>query len=275
MIRATAMNRKCSIPSGCQRALAGAVLVMICADLRAANLADPAVLIPPARLSVGASYDLGGYTIANRAVPSMINRFQARLSYAPFSFVNFGIDAGASQMEVAGDTTAADTFGIFHGGYAFSGGGHLKLGTPFFFNNLLCGIGIFQGGIFSSQNNAGTTYRGTDVCGGLGLQFYVPSFGYVTVGPQAYLIFGNTTDFSGKQGYYSNVNNVRGWLAVDYFPPALPSSKNLLYVSFETSVSPKVHFNARAPIQEISFSLSIGSVTPRLYGQETNEEWRP
>ena len=178
-------------------------------------------------------------------------------------------------MEVAGDTTAADTFGIFHGGYGFSGGGHLKLGTPFFFNNVMCGIGIFQGGIFSSQNSAGTTYRGTDACGGLGLQFHVPSFGYITIGSQAYLILGKTTDFSGKQGYYSNVNNVRGWLAIDYFPPELPSSNNLFYLSFEMSVSPKARFNARAPVQEISFSVSIGSITPRLYGQETSEEWRP
>jgi hypothetical protein len=205
----------------------------------------------------------------------MMNRIQARLSYSPFSFVNFGIDAGASQMEVAGDTTPADTFGIFHGGYAFSGGGHIKLGTPFFFNNLVCGIGIFQGTVFSSQNNSGTTYGGTDACGGLGLQFHVPSFGYVTVGSQVYLIMGKTTDFSGKQGTYSNVNNVRGWLAIDYFPPALPSSKNLFYLSFEMSVSPKARFNARAPVQEIGFSVSIGSITPRLYGQESSEEWQP
>jgi hypothetical protein len=253
--------------------LAGVLTLFLCAD--AANLSNPSVLIPPARLSVGASYDLGGYTIANRAVPGMMNRFQARLSYSPFSFVNFGIDGGASQMEVAGDTTAADTFDIFHGGYGFSGGGHLKLGTPFFFNNLMGVIGILQGGVFSSQNSSGTTYRGTDACGGLGLQFHVPSFGYITVGSQAYLILGKTTDFSGKQGYYSNVNNVRGWLAIDYFPPELPSSKNLFYLSFEMSVSPKARFNARAPVQEVSFSVSIGSITSRLYGQETSEEWRP
>jgi hypothetical protein len=246
-----------------------------CIGTYAANLSNPSVLMPPARLSVGASYDLGGYTITNRAVPGMMNRFQARLSYSPFSFVNFGIDGGASQMEVVGDTTAADTFGIFHGGYGFSGGGHLKLGTPFFFNNVMCGIGILQGGIFSSKNSAGTIYRGTDACGGLGLQFHVPSFGYITIGSQAYLILGKTTDFSGKQGYYSNVNNVRGWLAIDYFPPELPSSKNLFYLSFEMSVSPKARFNARAPVQEIGFSVSIGSITPRLYGQETSEEWKP
>jgi len=241
----------------------------------AANLADPAVLMPPARLSIGASYDLGGYTITNRAVPALLNRIQGRLSYSPFPYVNFGIDAGASQMEVAGDTTATDTFGIFHGKYSFSGGGHLKLGTPFFFNNLLAAIGIAQGSFFSSMNDAGTSYNGTDACGGLGLQFHVPSFGYITVGSQAYLIEGKTIDFSGKTGYYSNVNNVRGWLAVDYFPPPLPNSKNLFYLSLEMTASPKARFNARAPVQELSFSISVGTITSRLYGHETSEEWNP
>jgi hypothetical protein len=252
-----------------------AAVLFVLVDLRAANLANPTVLMPPARLSVGASYDLGGYTIANQAVPAMLNRFQGRLSYSPFPFCNFGIDGGASQVEVAGDTTAADTFGIFHGKYAFSGGGHLKLGTPFFFNNILAVIGIAQGGIFSSKNDAGTTYSGTDACGGLGLQFHVPSFGYITVGSQAYLILGKTSDYTGKTGIYSNINNVRGWLAIDYFPPPLPSSKNLFYLSLEMSVGPKVRFNARAPVQEMSASISVGSITPRLYGKETSEEWNP
>lgn len=259
-----------------ETAVATAVGILVFSmPISAANLANPTVLMPPARLSIGGSYDLGGYTITNREVPAMLNRIQGRLSYSPLPFVNFGIDGGASQMEVAGDTTATDTIGIFHGKYAFSGGGHLKLGTPFFFNNILAAIGIVQGGIFSSMNNAGTSYKGTDVCGGLGLQFHVPSFGYITVGSQAYLIMGKTIDFSGRTGYYSNINNVRGWLAIDFFPPPLPSSKNLFYLSIEATVAPKVRFNARAPIQEMSFSISVGSITPQLYGKETSEEWVP
>jgi hypothetical protein len=269
------MNRKCPIPSECQRALAGAVLVMMCADIHAADLANPAVVVPPARLSVGASYNLEGCSISNRAVPSLLNRYEARISYSPFSFVNVGVDGGACQMDVAGDTTATDTVGIFHGGYGFSGGAHLKLGTPFFLNNIVSAMGILRGGIFSSKNDAGTEYGGSDVAGAVGLQFHIPNFGYVTAGSEVYLILGKTTDYLGNKGYYSNVNNVRGWLAIDCFPSQVLNAKNLFYVSLEMTVSPKVRFNDRAPVEEFGVSVSIGVVTPRLYGQQSEVDWKP
>jgi hypothetical protein len=246
-----------------------------CAVNLAANLANPSVLLPPARLSVSASYDLGGYSITNDKTPCLMNRFHARFSYAPFSFVNFGVDAGASQVEVASETTSTDTFGVFHGGYGFSGGGHLKLGTPLFFNNTVGVIGIFQGTVFSSKNNAGTVYGGTDAAGGIGLQLHIPNFGFITAGSQVNLIFGKNTDYLGKEGKYSNVNNVRGWLAIDYFPPEILNSKNLYFFSCEIFVSPKAKFNARAPVEEIGFSVSIGAITQRLYGQESDVEWKP
>ncbi len=248
---------------------------LACADVHAVNLADPPVLIPPARVAVGLSYDLGGYPITNRAVPTIMNRFQAQVSYAPFSFLNFGVDGGATQMDVAGDTTAQDTFGVFHGGYEFSGGAHLKLGTPFFFDNLVSVVGIAHGSVFSSKNSAGTTYGGMDGAGAVGLQFHISNFGYVTAGSELYLISGKTTDYNGVKGNYSNVNNVRGWLAVDYFPPEKMNSQNSFYVSLEMSVAPKATFDGRAPIQEMSFSVSIGAVTPRLYGQKSDAEWKP
>jgi hypothetical protein len=244
-------------------------------DLYAGNLANPTVIIPPARLAIGASYDLNGTSLTNRAVPALVNRVQARVSYAPFSYVNFGIDAGASQIEIASETTPNDTFGVFHGGFGFSGGGHLKLGTPFFFNNLVSAIGVLQGTYFSSKNTVGTVYGGTEATGIAGLQFHVHSFGYISLGPQLDLIQGKTTDYSGAQGRYSNVNNLRGWLAIDFFPEEQLGAKNLFYISCEMSVSPKVKFNARAPLQEFSFAVSIGSVTPRLYGEESDVEWKP
>jgi hypothetical protein len=241
----------------------------------ASNLADPTVLVQAARLSAGASYDLGGFSLTNDSVPCILNRFEARMSYAPFSFVNFGIDAGATQMEVAGDTTATDTIGIFHGKYAFSGGGHLKLGTPFFFNDLLSAVGILHGTYFSSKNNAGTVYSGIDANGGVGLQFHIRDFGYVTAGSSVYLIFGKNKSYDGQAGKYSNINNVRGWLAIDYFPTIAAGSKNLLYISLELTASPKATFNGRAPVQEMSVSVSIGSITRKLYGQESEVEWKP
>ena len=97
-----------------------------------ANLADPTVLFPVGRFAVAGSYDLGGYTITNDSVPCIMNRLHASLTYSPFSFLNIGFDLGATQMDVAADTTPQDTIGIFHGDYGFSGGLHVKIGSRLF-----------------------------------------------------------------------------------------------------------------------------------------------
>jgi len=250
-------------------------VLLLSNGLYAENLANPAVLLQPARIALGASYDLGGYTITNRDVPCMLNRVQGRCSYSPNSYVNFGIDAGTVQMEIASDTTATDTFDVFHGKYGITGGAHLKLGTPFYFNNLVCGVCIIDGSYFSSKNDAGTTYSGMDGAAGLGLQFHLNGFGFLTAGSTVYLIKGKDQSYSGAENFYSNKNNVRGWLALDYFPSDKMGSNNTLYISLELSVSPKVTFNDRAPVQEFGFSVAIGSISRRLYGQDASVEWKP
>jgi hypothetical protein len=241
-----------------------------------ANLADPAVMLPAARIAIAGSYDLGGYTITNDSVPCIMNRFHGSVTYAPFPFLNIGFDAGASQMDVAADTTFKDTIGVFHGNYGFSGGLHLKLGSEFFYDGLVRIIGLCQATYFTTSNAQGAVYSGKDVAGVIGLQFHINHFGYVSTGPQLYLIEGDNKSYnSSLKRPYSNVNNLRGWLAFDYFPQDKLMSNNKLFISFEMSVSPKVAFNKRAPLQEASFSISLGSITKRLYGEESEIEWAP
>jgi hypothetical protein len=241
-----------------------------------ANLADPAVILPVARVALGASYDLGGHTITNDSVPALMNRFHGSLSWSPFTFLNIGIDAGVTQMDVAGDTTTRDSIGLFHGDYGFSGGLHLKLGTHFFHDDLVRIIGIGQVAYFSSKNKEGALYSGKDGAGVVGLQFHIPHFGYVTAGPQLYLIMGENKSYNSTAKHkYSNINNLRGWLAIDYFPQEKSLSSNKLFVSIEMSVAPKITFDKRAPLQECGFSISFGSITKRLYGEESDVEWAP
>ncbi len=241
----------------------------------ASNLANPAVLIPEARLALGASYDVGGYTISNDSIPCMMNRFQGRCTFAPFSFLNIGIDAGASRMDVAGDTDDVDTFGVFQGNYKLSGGAHLSLGSRFFYNDLFRIVGIGQFTFFSSSNTNAASYRGIDGAGTIGIQFHVKRFGYVTLGPEVYLISGKNKSYSGTPDRYSNINNLRGWICIDYFPKEKLASANKLYLSLEIALSPKAAFNKRAPMQEIRFSVGLGSITKRLYGEESDVEWAP
>ncbi|MBD3346839.1 MAG: hypothetical protein GF401_17420 [Chitinivibrionales bacterium] len=241
----------------------------------ASPIANPTVAIPDARASVGISYHLGGYSITADTVPCMLNRVDARLSYSPVSMINFGIDLGAVQMSVAGDTGVTDTVGVFDGNFGFSGGGHLKVSSPFFFNERLAVVGIAKATYFTSENDQGAFYGGTDGAGVLGVQFHIPGFGYITAGPMLYVIMGENRSYNDISGEYSNVNNLRGWLSIDFFPRMKIASNNLPYISFEISLSPEADFNNRAPIEEFSFSISVGTVTKRLYGEMTDIEWQP
>lgn len=243
---------------------------------RAANLADPAVILPVARVAIAGSYDLGGYTITNDSVPCIMNRFHGSLTWSPFSFLNIGIDAGASQMDVSGDTTSKDSIGIFHGTYGVSGGAHIKIGSQFFYDDLFRVIGIGQVTYFNTKNKEGALYSGKDGAGMLGLQFHVPHFGYVSAGPQIYLILGENKSYNTVVKHtYSNINNLRGWLAIDYFPSEKGQSGNKLFFSLEITLSPKIAFDKRAPLQECGFSISFGSITKRLYGEASEIEWAP
>jgi hypothetical protein len=59
------------------------------------NLANPGGMLPPGRISIGASYHLGGYTITDSALGCLLNRFHARIGYSPLQYVDVGIDLGA------------------------------------------------------------------------------------------------------------------------------------------------------------------------------------
>lgn len=241
----------------------------------ASNLANPAVTFPDARIAVGASYHLGGYTITNKEVAAMLNRFHARVEYAPSTFIGFGVDLGATQVEVDRYYSSSDSIPVFHGKYGFSGGAHLKLSSPAFLNNLVSIIGIGQATYFTSKNQHNATYRGIDGAGVIGLQFHLPGFGYISTGPLVYLINGTNVSYTGKENFYSNSNNIRGWIAVDYFPKMKDVTSNKPYISLEVSVSPKANYSERIPVQEFSISLSIGAITGRLYGIESDVDWEP
>jgi hypothetical protein len=242
----------------------------------ASNLANPLTPIPEARIAVGASYHLGGYTITNREIPAMLNRFHARVSYAPLSLLNFGLDAGASQVEVAADTGSADTLGVFHGNYGFSIGAHCKLATPLFLDDLLGLVAIGQATHFVSENDKGAIYEGFDGAAAAGVLLHIRGIGFAAAGAKLYMIDGQNKSYN-RDAYndYSNHNNVRGWLAFDYFPRTRMTSSNKPFISIEISLSPDAAFDQRAPVQEISFSAGIGSVTGRLYGERSELEWTP
>ncbi|MBD3319648.1 MAG: hypothetical protein GF350_00970 [Chitinivibrionales bacterium] len=251
------------------------LILMHYVPVHASTIANPAVAIPDARVSIGLSYNLGGHSITSDTVPCVLNRIDARLSYSPSMLINFGIDLGAAQMSVAGDTSRTDTVGVFEGKFGFSGGGHLKVSTPFFFNDIAALVGIAKATYFSSENEETALYGGVDGAGVLGVQFHIPGFGYITAGPMLYVIMGENRSYDGNSGEYFNANNLRGWLSIDFFPQMKIASTNLPYISFEIAISPEANFGGRAPVEEFGFSICVGTVTKRLYGETTDVEWEP
>ena len=79
----------------------------------ASNLANPAVTIPEARIAIGASYHLGGYTLTNKAIPSLWNRIHSRLEYSPLKFLSLGVEFGGTQIDVDQFIINSDTVPSF------------------------------------------------------------------------------------------------------------------------------------------------------------------
>jgi hypothetical protein len=254
-------------------------LLCLAASSFGANIANPAAQIPDARIAVGASYFVGGSTISNNEIPLMMNRLGARVSYAPIRYVNVGLDFGTAQVSVDQYTVGSDTIPVFDGGFGWSVGGHLKLSSPYI-GNYVSAFGLTNGNLFRSKNKLGAYYGGADAVGVVGVQVRIPQFGYVSVGPQVYLIQGENKGYdSNEKGKYSNINNVRGWIAFDYFPEMGSLSRiselagdNRPYVSVEFTMSPKIGGSKRVPIQEFSLSISVGTITQRLYGVDKEAE---
>jgi hypothetical protein len=233
-----------------------------------ANLANPAMTIRAARTSLGLSYHLGGYTLTNKAVPSLFNRIAGRFAFAPIEYVTIGIDGGATKVDVASYSDSSIAVGTFQGKFGFSAGGQLKGRSPLLFNEMVGVLGIVNATYFSSTNDNNVKYKGYDGSGVIALVVRIPTFGYIAAGPMVYLIEGTNQSYDGKERPYSNINNIRGWVGVDYILPTKEALSRESYLSFELSISPDVTINGAAPIQEISFSISVGWISNRLYGEE-------
>lgn len=244
--------------------------------LCAANLSNPLTPIPAARLGVGISYHLGGYTITADSIPALMNRIDACITFSPLDYVNIGLDAGVTSMDVAAVYSSQDTLPLFHGNFGFSAGGRIKLSTPLFIEEFLGGVFITRATWFSSSNKAGAMYSGIDGTAAAGLLLHIPKFGYLAAGPQVYLIDGRNRSYnSDTEQSYANLNNLRGWVALDYFPKLESISETNLYVSVELSIGPDVRFSGPSPLEGMSVSVSLGGITKRLYGQTAGTEWTP
>ncbi|MCL2182386.1 MAG: hypothetical protein FWB85_02815 [Chitinispirillia bacterium] len=253
------------------------ILLLSALPSAAANLANPAAQVGDARMSFGISYYLGGANITGLELPMMMNRAGGRVSYSPIRYVNFGLDFGTVQASVDKyySEAARDTIPVFDGGFGGFIGGHLKLTSPYIADYVAL-MALGSADYFRSTNPEGAYYGGVNITAAAGVQIRIPSAGFLSLGPQIYMIDGTNKGVNratGKltpAGSYSPVNNMRAWIAFDYFPEdAFIAWNHKPYVSVEFTASPKISGSKRAPIQEFSLSVSVGAITHRLYGEDT------
>ena len=246
------------------------ILFFVAKSNFAINMATPLAPIPAGRLTASASYEFDGITITDREIPSIMNRIMATGTISPTQYFNAGLDVGLSQIEVASDSTNTT---IFHGKFSFSGGANIKLSTPFV-KNIFGFIGIIKGGWYNSPENDGSRYyQGFDVAGVLGPIFHIPKFGYIALGPKMYYIHGD----SKGAGTYHNINNLRGWIAIEYFPKMKDKIKMLPFITIEGSISPEASVKSnRAPIVEFGAALTFGGVSSKILGKSDKQyNWTP
>lgn len=253
-----------------KRLLTSIILFLSVSSSFALNLATPLAPLPGGRISFSASYDLNGITITNREIPSIMNRIQGNFTISPIQYFNVGIDLGINQIDVASDS---NDVALFHGGYGFTGGGNIKVSTPLL-KDIIGAIGLAKGTWFSStEDNTERYYRGLDVAAAIGPIFHIPKFGYISFGPQIYYIHGQNDATSGN---YHNINNLRGWIAIEYFPKMKEESKYLPFISIEGSISPEASIkSSRSPVVEFGASITFGAVSSKLFGEVEQIDWKP
>jgi len=255
--------------------LLGSAALLLCSiSSVATGFATPMAPLPAGRVSIGGYYDLDGITITNREIPAVVNRIGGVLSFAPVKGLSIGADLAAVQMDVASDNTKNPYIELFHGDYKFSAGGAIRLSTPLIKD--IVGVSVLGKGTWfsSEEKKSGFSYGGIDVTAAAGPVFHIKKFGYIAFGPKFYYLMGENNGVTGTHAY-SNINNLRGWLAIEYFPRSKEIAKYLPYISLEASGSPGLAINNRAPVQEFGFSCSFGIVSGPLYKKHKNDKWRP
>ena len=240
-------------------------VMLLAATASFANIA--AVDSDDMQLAFGVSYHLNGADITNLKVPMMLNRIGGHGTYSPIRYVNVGIDAGLVLLSVdkfaASAGGASDTVPVFDGKVGLSAGGHLKLTTPYMFDY----VGMTATGnanYFHSANDMKAYYAGIEIAAAIGLQVRIPDVGSVSFGPQLYLIDGKNKGYDGVKGTYSNVNNLRVWIAFDYFPEIdMFAEDQRPYLTIEFTASPEINGSKRVPVREFGLAVIVGMATLR------------
>ena len=277
-------------------------LILFASSSWAIGISFPSAPVPTARFATGATYDYyGGYMdfdknsplFAPQVLPFSMHGINAFFTYAPITYVNFGVELGARDVNTHPDSKLSLAQDELNGTLGLSAGAHLKLATPYF-ADVFALVATGKGGWFYSEGNKNDvkwyyTPNGIDttwvnwnnggkfVTIGGGFSFHVKRFGYISFGAKYLDVWGGIGWVPEVLPETKWVNDayVGGWAAFDYFPRTR-IEKFFPFISFEFGFFPNSEFFAggRPIVRNASFSVTIGAITRKLYGN-SDENWRP
>jgi hypothetical protein len=244
----------------------------------------PSAPVPAARFASGVSYDyIGGYLVRgdfnnlNATDPTpAYSLYGANIffTYGLADFINVGVDLGLKDANV--HSSLPDY--AFNGKTGAAAGTHVKLSTAYM-GDVFAIVLFSRWHFFNSEDKGRSEYiRGQDFTASGAFSFHVKEFGYISMGAK----FFNIDDKIDGEGYsdpkhsFRNDAFVGGWVGFDYFPKTAIKTY-LPFVSFELGFFPKSDSNVleKKPVfRNISFSVTIGGITNRLYGN-SDDGWRP
>lgn len=268
----------------------------------AIGLSFPSTPVPTARFATGVSYDYyGGYMDYDNNsklfwqddLPVSLHGINAFFTYAPITYVNFGVELGARDANINPDKKFSLAQSELNGTLGFSAGAHLKFATPYF-SDVFGFVAAAKGTWFYSEGNSNKTEwyyidgegnmtpvnwnnNGNIVAINGGISFHVKRFGYISFGAKYLDVMGkiNLEPEIIEKTKWVNDAYIGGWLALDYFPKTR-IEKFIPFISFELGFFPndKPFDGGRPILRNASFSVTVGAIMKRLYGDD-DENWRP
>ena len=218
----------------------------------------------PSQVSLSAYFDHSGQDLFLDGSPSVLNSTGMSLDYGPWPFAQFGLFAGATELDVAlPDSRLADSSAYaFNTDYKFSGGASLKLATPRFANGTTRAVVFGSATYFDNEDEIGNGKLGFIYNGGATVQYLFRNRLNLVLGGEGYAVIGEqrTAATAGQPFAISQPDGVidfmRAIVGVEWYF----KGKNRPFVSVAFRPTGNTAWHDDLGIRNASISVSLGAM---------------
>lgn len=219
----------------------------------------------PAQVSLSAFFDHSGQDLFADLSPSVMNTAGLSLDYGPWPFVQAGIFAGATELDVAlpDSRLRDDSAYSFDSDYSLSGGASLKLATPRFAAGTTRLVGFGAATYYDNKDKQGNELRGLAYDAGATVQCLIADRLNLVLGGEFYAVTGEQTSAKGHaDGSFSNsqpdgiVDFGRGIVGVEWFF----KGKNRPFISVAFRPSGSLGWHDQLGLRGGSISVALGAM---------------